>query len=203
MSRSDLQALRKLGLYLHEEFLSPTDCRRLLLDAQAGEAEAATIVDKCGNVIVDQGMRRAESFGISDGVLRETVRGRFAALQPNLETYFGVTLVDCEAPYIVRYPIGGFYRPHGDNDCKARASADERKVSCVLFLNGSAAFAKDECFVGGALAFFRLGKNETAEGCKSFLHPIPALLVAFRSATCHEVLPVMAGCRWTLVTWFH
>jgi predicted 2-oxoglutarate/Fe(II)-dependent dioxygenase YbiX len=34
------------------------------------------------------------------------------------------------------------------------------------------------------------------------LYPEPNLLVAFRSETFHEVLPVAAGVRWTLATWF-
>jgi predicted 2-oxoglutarate/Fe(II)-dependent dioxygenase YbiX len=205
MSRSDLNTLRALGLYLHEGFLSPIACCQLRRDVQAGAAEAATIIGDGGDVIIDQTVRRAESFDITDAGLRTDVSRQFDTLLPGLAAHYGVALSGYEAPYVVRYPTGGFYRPHTDNDEGGHGSPEtsHRKVSCVVFLNGTGPAAQEDSFAGGALAFFRLANRPNSETCKTFLYPEPNLLVAFRSGVCHEVLPVMAGCRWTLVTWFH
>jgi hypothetical protein len=135
MSRSDLNALRALGLYVHEGFLSPIACRQLRRDVQAGAAEAATIIGDGGDVIVDQTVRRAESFDINDAGLRKDVSRHFDSLLPGLAAHYGVALSGYEAPYVVRYPTGGFYRPH--TECHGSPETSHRKVSCVVFLNGA------------------------------------------------------------------
>jgi predicted 2-oxoglutarate/Fe(II)-dependent dioxygenase YbiX len=204
MPRSNLEALRALGLFLDEDFLASEACRRLRDDARAGTSETATIVSGI-DVIVDPGVRRAECFDITEARLREHVHRQLDGVLPRLAAHYGVVLSGYEAPHVVRYPIGGFYRPHVDSDEKSQGAAEtcRRKVSCVVFLNGSTPSTRDDSFAGGALAFFRLAERPTSENCKTFLYPEPNLLVAFKSGVYHEVLPVMAGFRWTLVTWFY
>ena len=204
MPRSNLEALRALGLFLHEDFLASGACRSLCVDAWAGASEAATIISG-SDVVVDPSVRRAECFDITEAQLREDVHRQLDAVLPKLAAHYGVALSGYEAPQVVRYPPGGFYRPHTDSDERSHGSAEayRRKVSCVVFLNGSGPSTRDTSFAGGALAFFRLAERPTSENCKTFLYPEPNLLVAFKSGVYHEVLPVLAGFRWTLVTWFH
>jgi SM-20-related protein len=204
MPRSELEALRALGLFLSEDFLASGVCRSLCVEAETGDSEAAAIVSGT-DVVVDPSVRRAECFDITEARLREEVHRQLDAVLPRLAAHYGVALSGYEAPQVVRYPTGGFYRPHKDSDDRSHGSADayRRKVSCVVFLNGSGRSARDTGFAGGALAFFRLAEPPTSENCKTFLYPEPNLLVAFKSEVYHEVLPVMAGFRWTLVTWFY
>jgi predicted 2-oxoglutarate/Fe(II)-dependent dioxygenase YbiX len=60
----------------------------------------------------------------------------------------------------------------------------------------------EEPYQGGDLTFFGLMKTP---GAKEYGFPVDmetGLLVAFPSATLHEVSPVTGGKRYTLVTWF-
>jgi predicted 2-oxoglutarate/Fe(II)-dependent dioxygenase YbiX len=204
MPLSNLEELRVLGLFLHEDFLPSGACRRLCIDAQAGAPEAATIT-RGSDVVVDPSIRRAECFDITEAKLRADVHRQLDAILPKLAAHYGVALSGFEKPQVVRYPAGGFYRPHTDSDEGSHGSAEacRRKVSCVVFLNGSGSSTEDVRFAGGALAFFRLAERPTSENCKTFLYPETNLLVAFKSGVYHEVCAILAGFRWTLVTWFH
>lgn len=204
MRRSDFETLRASGLYIKRDFFSPGVCGDLRSEAGARPREAATIVSD-GEVVVDPTVRLAECFDIDDNGLRNEVQCRLVGVRPELAVHFEIDLSSFEPPQVIRYPTGGFYRPHKDNEGRASNELGEvcrRRVSCVVFLNGAGSSASDGGFVGGALAFFRLARSPTAENCKTFLYPEPNLLVAFKSETYHEVLLVAAGVRWTLATWF-
>jgi SM-20-related protein len=201
--RSNLDVLRTLGLFLIPDFFPTTLCRELRLAVERWPAEAAYIFAE-GVASVDERVRRAESCDISEAAPSISVCDRLKAVLPTIATHFGVPLTSYEPPQIVRYRVGGYYRPHVD---ASRSSAGpavlrHRTVSCVVFLNGSEDAADNANFVGGALAFFRLVEPPTFDNCKTFLYPVSGLLVAFRSSIYHEVLPVIAGERFTLVTWF-
>jgi hypothetical protein len=98
MPRSDITALRSLGLFLRTGFLSPTTCHQLRQGARAEVAEAATILGDGGDVIVDQRVRRAESFDIRDASLRREVADQFDAVLPALASHFDLALSDYEPP---------------------------------------------------------------------------------------------------------
>jgi SM-20-related protein len=204
MPRSNLEEFRALGLFLYEAFLPSGACRRLCIDAQAGASEAATIT-RGSDVVVDRTVRRADCFDIREAGLQAEVHRQLDAILPKLAAHYGVALSNFEKPQVVRYPAGGFYRPHTDSDDESHGSGEtyRRKVSCVVFLNDSASSGEDVRFAGGALAFFRLTDRPTSENCKTFLYPETNLLVAFKSEIYHEVRPILDGFRWTLVTWFY
>ncbi|HET6851381.1 MAG TPA: 2OG-Fe(II) oxygenase, partial [Pyrinomonadaceae bacterium] len=73
-----------------------------------------------------------------------------------------------------------------------------RRISIVVFLNGSSTEPQADCFCGGALTFY-----DEKDATRSFdLSGETGLLVAFRADTFHEVLPVTSGERFTIITWF-
>jgi SM-20-related protein len=201
MPRSNLDELRALGLFLAPEFFAAELCHELRLTIEKVPAQPASIfVD--GVVTADPGVRRADCYDLAAGPLRVNVCSRLDAILPAVAKHYEVPLTGYEAPQIVRYSTGGFFRPHVDNAPSSDGPAElrRRKVSCVAFLNSST--NSSEGFVGGALAFFRLAEQPSCDNSKTFLYPVTGLLVAFRSDVYHEVLPVMANERFALVTWF-
>jgi predicted 2-oxoglutarate/Fe(II)-dependent dioxygenase YbiX len=166
------------------------------------EEGAAIIVD--GDAVVDVSIRRALCIEVGETKLGARLRARLTSLLPKLAAHYSVALTGFEPPQIVRYPAGGFYRPHIDTERSSKNLPElhARKVSCVVFLNGRGDATDGVSFDGGALAFYRLAERPTTENCKTFLYPDRNLMVAFKSDTYHEVMPVTAGERWTLVTWF-
>jgi SM-20-related protein len=200
MTREKLEELRGLGLFLAPDFFSPDLCEALRHACDAASTEAASILVN-GVATVDSSVRHAETSEILDRDLSARAGNRLGSILPTAAKHYGVKLTDYEAPQIVRYRAGRFYRPHIDND-GAESGTSRRKVSCVVFLNSSGRSTDNAGFVGGALAFFRLAEDPTEDNCKTLLYPTAGLLVAFKSSLYHEVLPVVAGERFTLVTWF-
>jgi SM-20-related protein len=200
MPRPNADELRALGLFLEPDFFTTELCRELRLNFNKEPAQPANIfID--GTVTTDPSVRRAECRHLV-AVLRANVCSRLDAILPAVAKHYEISLIDYEAPQIVRYSTGGFFRPHIDNALSGDGPAElnHRKVSCVAFLNSSG--SSSDGFIGGALAFFGLGERPSYDHYKTFLYPVEGLLVAFRSNVYHEVLPVMAGERFTLVTWF-
>jgi predicted 2-oxoglutarate/Fe(II)-dependent dioxygenase YbiX len=126
------------------------------------------------------------------------IRQRIAALMPELAAHFHEPLDTCEDPTFLVYRPGGFYRPHRDRATRTDESAGAaraRRVSIVIFLNGD--------YTGGALTLYGLVDDPGWRDFGFAVPPAPGLLVAFRSDLLHEVTPVTAGERFTVVTWFH
>ena len=197
--QDQLDELRSLGLFLKADFLDRDLCATLRQAGAAQCIEPASILVN-GNAAVDSRIRHAETADIRDRGLDAEIRCHLESIMPAISKQYGTDLAHYEDPQIIRYQPGGFYRPHIDDD--ERTGMVRRKVSCVVFLNTSGRSAGDGVFTGGALSFFRLPSNVTEENCRTLLYPTTGLLVAFKSSVYHEVLPVLEGERFTLVTWF-
>ena len=114
-----------------------------------------------------------------------------------LEDHFGTSLTDCEPPQFLRYEKGDFFVRHQDGNSRQN-DFDHlriRRISIVVFLNDSSVEPKENCFSGGALTFYDQTRTFALMG-------ETGLLVAFKSDTFHEVLPVTSGERFTFVSWF-
>jgi SM-20-related protein len=199
----NIEELRELGLFLVPDFFSAGICRQLRNACNVSSVKHAHILIS-GVATVDTKVRHAECCDIHDHVLNTCVDNRLKSVLPAAAKHYAVELTNYESPQIVRYPAGGFYRPHIDS-CWVNSgptTPSVRKISCVVFLNGSGRSTDNASFVGGSLAFFKLAEDPSEDNCKTLLYPALGLLVAFRSNVYHEVLPVMAGERFSLVTWF-
>ena len=108
--------------------------------------------------------------------------------------FYGVEVLDSEVPQLLRYGVGGHYRPHIDgrsiwvapNEDKIWRKSTDRDLSFVLFLNDD--------FEGGEFVFPDLHIQ---------VKPKPGLLVVFPSDQnyMHGVNPVTSGERYSIVTW--
>ena len=86
------------------------------------------------------------------------------------------------------YPPGCFYGSHADMHMEAD-SAHERKLSCSILLSEPAEHQ------GGDLI---VNNKRLTPGKQS----APGTLIAFPSYVSHEVTPVTAGTRYSLVAWY-
>ena len=114
-----------------------------------------------------------------------------------LEEHFGTSLTDCEPPQFLRYDKGDFFVRHQDGNTHQN-DFDHlriRRISIVVFLNDASVEPQENCFSGGALTFYDQTTTFSLKG-------ETGLLVAFKSDTFHEVLPVTNGERFTFVSWF-
>lgn len=131
------------------------------------------------------------------------------AIKPQLEAKFQVKLVDCQGPNLLFYREGGFYLPHKDRDFgEGYQDANKRRqVSTIIFVNGEQPNGESdntdiESYQGGALMLYGLLKDEKVNKLGLSLNGRSGLLVAFDSGLTHEVKPVTAGERLTIVNWF-
>ncbi len=72
----------------------------------------------------------------------------------------------------------------------------------VIFLNAMSTEPGPSDYSGGALTFYGLLEDPAWRDFGFALDPMPGLLVAFPSHIVHEVTPVTAGDRYTIVDWF-
>ena len=114
-----------------------------------------------------------------------------------LEAFFGLTLAAREGPGFIRYPPGGYYRPHRDrSDSADWTEAARRSIALVVFLNTSRQVDTDGDFDGGVLRLFLSARTLD-------VLPEAGLLVAFPADVLHEVTEVRRGSRDAIVDWFY
>jgi SM-20-related protein len=201
LPRVDARLLTRFGLFVEPAFLDAEACARLRDEMRASHMETATVAASEAGDAVDESQRRTKYAEISDETFEE-VESRFAALRPNLESYFGVELAGSQPPQFLVYEEGDYFGAHRDNTSERDAPehARERVLSAVVFLNEASAEPRPGAYGGGALSFYGLLEGRPDVGLP--LEAAPGLLVAFRSEVPHGVSPVTHGERYTIVSWF-
>jgi SM-20-related protein len=131
---------------------------------------------------------------------------RIGSVTPELERHFAQALAQFEAPHFVTYQPGDFYRPHRDlyRDVPLPDPLARRRLSMVVFLNQPHAAPlgpprDGPHYDGGVL---RLCSHQAAEFESGEAWDAPAQrgsAVVFPAETWHEVTPVTAGRRYTIV----
>jgi predicted 2-oxoglutarate/Fe(II)-dependent dioxygenase YbiX len=121
----------------------------------------------------------------------------------DLEQHFQMKLTGRELTDYLVYGPGAFFRAHRDRpNARGRSGSDiERQVSVVVFLSQSVGGTNPD-YAGGELRFYRLLDGPEWRDIGFACDATQGMLVAFRADTLHEVAPVTAGRRCTLVTWF-
>jgi predicted 2-oxoglutarate/Fe(II)-dependent dioxygenase YbiX len=184
--------LERLGLYVNRGFLPAAICRDLVGEMLRMPNGPATVTRET-TTAVDVEVRRTLSVEVSAGAAAAVARA-LDGIRPELERHFGLALTSHESPHYLLYDRDAFFVAHRD---RPRRGADElaaRRISVVLFLNHD--------FSGGALTFYDLIAGPGWEGIGLPCPAAAGLLVAFRSETMHEVQPVTAGQRCTIVSWY-
>lgn len=113
------------------------------------------------------------------------------AYRNEVEPFFNTRLRWFEAPQVLRYTSGGYYRPHCDSDGWNKEKqvwepALDRHLSLLIYL--------DDDYDGGELVFPNFDFK---------LNPRSGLLVAFPSdhRYLHGAMPVLFGHRHAIVSW--
>jgi predicted 2-oxoglutarate/Fe(II)-dependent dioxygenase YbiX len=159
----------------------------------AGTSESAEILH--GTIERRDHVRRASYVDVEPDVL-EDVESRLDRRRAGIEAFFGIPLHKREGAGFVRYPDGGFYRPHRDRaDVPSWPGAAQRRIAVVVFLNSSREAIRDGDFDGGLL---RLIEHQPVD-----VPPRAGMLVAFRAELLHEVTVVRGGTRDAIVDWYY
>jgi predicted 2-oxoglutarate/Fe(II)-dependent dioxygenase YbiX len=146
---------------------------------------------------VEETVRRAWEVDLPDRLHGELV-DRIRALHPVLEEQFAVRLEPCDSVAALQYPQGAFYRTHRDAPRRPdRYGLHRRAVSIVIFVNTGGPLP-GASFTGGQLW---LHDVPDGPGGIHAITPVAGMLVAFRSGVLHEVRPVEAGLRLSIVSW--
>ena len=166
-----------------------------------GGAEPAELLGS--DIVVDRDVRRASSIEV-DPMTLEAVELKLESARAAITAYHGLSIGRREGPSFLRYGPGGFYRRHCDQAVDAAwPEAAGRQISVVVFLNSSRSDPTREEFSGGELVMFPEVSPDMPEGAPLEIVPRQGCLVAFPSATAHEVRPVSAGVRDVIVDWFY
>jgi hypothetical protein len=103
----------------------------------------------------------------------------------------------CEEPVVLRYTPGGFFKRHRDVYTRPENAAG-RNMSVVAFLTGH---GEPGGYQGGELRFY-LREAGGGQTCVRVPGRVGQFVV-FAAEVEHEVLPVLAGERLTLVSWLY
>lgn len=161
---------------------------REAMRSAAGDAATVSGLD-AGRAI--SGARRASVLDVPEATRMEVV-ALLDRLRPKLADHFGRPLDAIEEPQYLRYGPGDYFVAHQDgNTPLLHDDTRFRKVSVVLFVNDG--------YSGGELMLHDgYGPSEASVA----VMPRPGTLAAYPAETTHEVLPVTAGERLTVVCWY-
>jgi predicted 2-oxoglutarate/Fe(II)-dependent dioxygenase YbiX len=201
MNHADL--LRRLGIYVNRQFLPPVLCDRFSRTMASARGEVAEIYAGAGSG-VNTSIRRTREIMLPADMQGE-FQSRLAAAMPSLTGHFARPLTISDDLAFLVYEPGDFFKPHRDRASRdAAAGGNEthrRRVSVVVFLNRQASPPGDLEYAGGDLTLFRLIDDPAWRDVGFPVAAEPGMLVAFDSTTLHEVTPVTAGRRMTVVEW--
>jgi len=179
-----------------DDALDLAGCQRIRLAMDLGAPEAAAVLDD--TIDVDVAVRSTTHIEI-DTVTQQFLDRFFNARRGQLEQFYGLTLGAREGVSVLRYSAGGFFKPHRDRGLvPSWPAAARRCIAMVLFLTTSRTLDPSGTFSGGIL---RLLSDDG--GVERDLPPRAGTFVAFPATTLHEVTPVTAGVRDTVVDWFY
>lgn len=195
---------KRFGIYVREHFLSPEQCKRIREEMTSSEViEPAKVTSKGVDVVRTQS-RSTRLVRVSEETWSE-IKALMQAQGPDLAEHFGVELNSFETPQYLLYREGDFFYAHTDSsdDPNAHEYIRDRKVSLVLFVNGTSDESREGSFGGGELILYGLIEGAAWAGKGFPLEPEEGMLVGFPSDMMHEVNPVTHGERCTVVAWYH
>jgi SM-20-related protein len=187
-------------LYIVRSFFDVDTCGEFINEMSGSAASSATVYGKGESGSVDERVRRAARIMPSAKTL-ERVRQRLFEFRESVGDHFGVNLNNIEDPQFLRYCVGDFFVAHQDGNTGMLLSDRERsrKISVVIFLNHQCELPDSDGYCGGSLSF----SDWRSPSRKNFhMFGAAGTLVAFRSETTHEVLPITNGERYSIVSWY-
>ena len=176
----------------HGSFLPALTCRSIVEDLRIRAWWQRSEVGEAGESAVDLTSCRSLWCWLGDPYRRVVLR-RLAEIARAVGT--SGPRPRCEEPIVLRYMKGGFFKRHRDVYTRPENAAG-RRMSVVAFLTGQ---GEPGGFVGGELCLYPID----VDGGQSCVR-VPGRagqFVVFAADVEHEVFPVLAGQRMTLVSW--
>lgn len=165
-------------------FFSPQECERIIALGAAFSQAHVTAGEAGTQVLLSE--RSTLTSEIADDEANAWIYHRIRdALIAINQQYYRLRLSQFSILQLLCYEPGGFYGMHPDMGSRRFST---RKLSVVVFLSDPLSYG------GGELVFY------------PDMPPVPrgqGQLVVFPSYLMHEVLPVTAGRRHSLVAWAH
>jgi SM-20-related protein len=182
-----------------KSFLSPAESAALCAELRQAAGSQATVLGRDPGGDVKPLVRRSTRMRVPSRIA-ERITALLMQQTDALEKRFGHALSSCEPPQFLRYLAGDFFVAHQDgNTPLIHDHSRFRKVSAVIFLSAFSQASAPESYGGGALV---LHGPYSGPDLRVPLTPLPGTLICFRAETTHEVLPVMHGERFTIVSWY-
>lgn len=180
-------------------FLDTTTRGELVSEMRTASGDSATVYDRDAVGAVESRVRKTTRLVVSP-LTRERVMRLLLNLKETIEEHFGITVNECEEPQFLRYRTGDFFVAHQDGNTPLILDESRlRKVSVIIFLSRQSAAATPETYGGGSLI---LHASNFDPSLRTEVEGEPGTLIAFRAETTHEVMPVMHGERYTIVSWY-
>lgn len=191
----------RFDLFVRRGFFDKRTCEEIVAEMRLLGGDPATLYGQNSSSSVDQRVRKALRYTPARETV-ELVMRELLACQHDVEKHFGISLREREEPQFLHYRVGDFFVAHQDgNTGLIQLDSENRRVSVVIFLSQQADVPEDGDYCGGSLAFhdWRPGPNREED----LLVPgETGTLVAFRSETTHEVIPVTHGERFSIASWY-
>lgn len=191
---------------LIESFLDAELCQSLVEESRSSQYRQAQVYftfNEAAELLLDTSRRNVREMKVSK-VTRFLIAERLMAFKPSLEAHFGVKLTGCERPNFLYYTVGGLYTAHTDssNEPGCPDGVRNRQVSTIVFLNDQANSDFAEGYHGGSLVIYTPDYGVDSDDPGVRILGKAGSLVAFRSNVFHEIRPITAGERFSIITWF-
>lgn len=183
--------LKKLGIFLIPNFFSSTECVALRREMGAVEKNHPPTKSLYHN---------AWHHSVS-AQTNASLRGKVNEIVPRMRRHFAAELELLEPPAFCTYGSGGFLSVHKDAiegvECPGFGI---RTAACIIYLSTESTEAGEGFHQGGSLVLYDLvpGREEQLYGLA--LPAQAGLLVSFRCGLNHEVRPVAAGVRYSIMS---
>ena len=191
-----------LGFYVRRGFLNPETSALLRSAVKDAPRSAASVRTDDRAYEIDRSSRRTDWADVASDAV-ELVEGRLRAIMPAVSRHYGVPLTGLQPLQFLVYRQGDFFERHRDRgeDSDTPAFSRARRVAAIIFLNGEGDPSAGG-YSGGSLTLYGLFDEPGAETVGFPLVAEEGLLATFPADVMHEVQPVGAGERYTVVTWF-
>ncbi|SRR6266516_4152052 len=182
-----------------KDFLDAAMREEIVSELRPASGVSATVYGKEEAGAVDPRIRKATRLAVSPET-RERVMGQLLDRKSEIGGHFGITLGECEEPQFLRYKTDDFFVAHQDgNTPLIHDDSRFRKISIIILLSPQSSEASTDTYGGGALVFHGPFPNYDF---RLSVVADPGTLVAFRSETTHEVVPVTHGERYSIASWY-
>ncbi|MFT6099185.1 MAG: putative 2-oxoglutarate/Fe(II)-dependent dioxygenase YbiX [Arenicella sp.] len=191
-----ISVLRKLGLYIDEQFLPSNECEKLCSEMQEADKNTGNVYsEESKHEFADLQLRKTQTCLVSQQS-QDAIASRILAIKPHLQEVFQEQYADVWGePKFLEYKTGDYVLPHTDD----RA---HRRLNNSIYLNSQSSSAKETGYCGGELTLYGLIKSPGWQNRGITVPGVQGMLVAYPVNIQHQVTTVDSGSRYAIVSRF-